>query len=80
MDYNELNSWIYRTLAADVDAWLSFEDLDKLLAKEVPAKEWSELLRRSYLRGELGRMIHSGQIKRKKNTAEYQIGDDVTLF
>lgn len=78
MDYNELNSWIYRTLAADADAWLSFEDLDKLLAKESP--EWTEAIRRSYLRGELGRMLRSGQIVRKKTSAEYQLGQDVNLF
>ena len=78
MDYNELNGWIYRQLAADADAWLSFEDLDKPLAKEAP--EWTEPLRRSYLRGELGRMLRSGQIVRKKTSAEYQIGQDVNLF
>lgn len=78
MDYNELNSWIYRQLAADADAWLSFKDLDKLLAKEAP--EWTEAIRRSYLHGELGRMIRSGQIVRKKNSAEYQLGQDVNLF
>lgn len=78
MDYNKLNSWIYRTLAADADAWLSFEDLDKLLAKEAP--EWTEAIRRSYLRGELGRMLRSGQIVRKKTSAEYQLGQDVNLF
>lgn len=78
MDYNELNAWIYRQLAADTSAWLSFEDLDRLLARNVP--EWTEAIRRSYLRGELGRMIRSGQIKRKWNAAEYQMGDDVNLF
>lgn len=78
MDYNELNTWIYRQLAADADAWLRFEDLDKLLAKETP--EWTDTIRRSYLRGELGRMIRSGQIVRKKTSAEYQIGQDVNLF
>lgn len=80
MDYNELNTWIYRQLAADASAWLSFEELDKRLAQEVPLKEWTESLRRSYLRGEIGRMIRNGQIKRKPNTAEYQLGDDVNLF
>lgn len=78
MDYNNLNTWIYRQLAADADAWLSFEDLDKLLAKDAP--DWSESIRRSYLRGEIGRMLRSGQIKRKKTSAEYQLSDDVNLF
>ena len=78
MDYNELNSWIYRTLSADADAWISFEDLDKMLIREAP--EWTESIRRSYLRGEVGRMLRSGQIKRKKTSAEYQLSDDVNLF
>lgn len=78
MDYNNLNTWIYRQLEADADAWLSFEDLDKLLAKDAP--DWSEFIRRSYLRGEIGRMLRSGQIKRKKTSAEYQLSDDVNLF
>ena len=78
MDYNELNSWIYRQLAADADAWFSFDQLDKMLIREAP--EWTEAIRRSYLRGELGRMLRSGQIKRKKTSAEYQLSDDVTLF
>ena len=78
MDYNELNAWIYRQLASDADAWLRFEDLEKLLAKETP--EWTDTIRRSYLRGEVGRMIRSGQIVRKKTSAEYQIGQDVNLF
>ena len=78
MGYDELNTWIYRQLAADASAWLSFEALDKLLAKDAP--DWSESIRRSYLRGELGRMLRSGQIIRKKTSAEYQLGDDVNLF
>ena len=78
MDYNELNGWIYRQLAADASAWLSFDDLDQLLAKEAP--EWTNMIRRSYLRGEVGRMLRSGQIKRKKTSAEYQLSDDVNLF
>ena len=78
MEQNKLNSWIYRTLAADTDAWLSFDELAALLAKET--KDWTDTIRRCYLRGELGRMIHNGQIKRKPNTAEYQLGDEVNLF
>ena len=78
MDYNELNGWIYRQLASDLDAWTSFEQLDQRLAKETA--DWTEFLRRSYLRGELGRMLRSGQIVRKKTSAEYQLGQDVNLF
>lgn len=78
MEPNKLNSWIYRTLAADANAWLSFDELDKLLARETP--EWTDTIRRSYLRGEVGRMLRAGQIIRKKTSAEYQLGDDVNLF
>jgi hypothetical protein len=49
-----------------------------MLAKET--KDLSDALRRSYLRGELGRMIRSGQIVRDKNAARYKISDDVNLF
>ena len=78
MEQDKLNNWIYRTLAADADSWMTFDQLDQLLAKDAP--DWTESVRRSYLRGELGRMIHSGQIVRKKNSAEYQLGEDVNLF
>ena len=78
MEHSNLNAWIYRQLAADADAWMSFDELDKMLAKETP--EWTDTIRRSYLRGEVGRMIHSGQIVRKKTSAEYQLGQDVNLF
>ena len=78
MTGQELNSWIYRMLAADADAWLTFDELDKLLARD--AKDLRDELRRSYLRGELGRMIASGQIVRDKNTARYKLSDDINLF
>lgn len=78
MEQNKLNSWIYRQLAAAADAWLSFDELDKLLTKETP--DWTDTVRRSYLRGEVGRMLRAGQIIRKKTSAEYQLGDDVNLF
>ncbi|MBQ1575623.1 MAG: hypothetical protein IIZ83_01570 [Oscillospiraceae bacterium] len=78
MDLNKLNSWIYRALAGDADAWLTFDELDKLLARD--AKDLRDEVRRSYLRGELGRMIASGQIVRDKNTARYKPSDDVNLF
>lgn len=74
---HELNSWIYRTLAQERD-YLSFEQLDQRLAKE--EKSWTESLRRSYLRGELGRMLRSGQIIRDPNAARYKIVDEFNLF
>lgn len=75
---HELNSWLYRTLATEGD-YLSFDQLDQMLAKE--EKSWTESLRRSYLRGELGRMLRSGQIIRDLNAARYKISDDdINLF
>ena len=74
---HELNSWIYRTLAQE-RVYLSFEQLDQRLAKE--EKSWTESLRRSYLRGELGRMIRNGSAIRDKNAARYRISDEVGLF
>ena len=77
MQTNELNAWIYRVLAQG-GVWLTFDQLDRALAYEV--KDWSDALRRSYLRGELGRMIRSGQIVRDAHTAKYKIGEDINLF
>ena len=77
MQVNELNSWIYRTLAETGD-YMTFDQLDRMLAKE--AKDWSDALRRSYLRGELGRMIRNGSAIRDKNAARYKISDEVGLF
>ena len=74
---HELNSWLYRTLAQE-RVYLSFEQLDQRLAKE--EKSWTESLRRSYLRGELGRMIRSGQVERDPNAARYKIIDEFKLF
>ena len=77
MQEHKLNSWIYRVLAQAAE-YLTFDQLDQILAKE--AKDWSDALRRSYLRGELGRMIRSGQIERDPHAARYRIGDDINLF
>lgn len=74
---HELNNWIYRTLAEAAD-YLSFDQLDQRLAKE--EKSWTESLRRSYLRGELGRMLHRNQIVRDPNAARYKIVDEFNLF
>ena len=77
MQVNELNSWIYRTLAETGD-FLTFDQMDGMLANE--EKFWSDALRRSYLRGELGRMIRNGSVVRDKNAARYRISDEVGLF
>ena len=68
MQEHELNSWIYRTLA-ESGAWMTFEILAHLLHKETP--DWSDTICRSYLRGELGRMIRAGQIVRDKTKPQY---------
>jgi len=74
---HELNSWIYRTLAQD-GGYLTFDQLDQMLAKE--EKSWTDNVRRSYLRGELGRMLHRKQIVRDPNAARYKIVDEFNLF
>ena len=77
MTQNELNSFIYRILAQN-GTWMTFHQLDAILARE--AKEWSEFVRQSYLRGELGHMIRSGQVLRDPKFARYKVSDDVNLF
>lgn len=77
MTDQELNSTIYRTLAMYGD-WMTFDQLDQILAKA--DKTLRDEVRRAMLRGELGRMLHSGQIIRDKYTAKYHISDDVSLF
>lgn len=78
MDIKNLNGWIYRTLAADADNWKTFDELDAALAKDAPELKCE--VRRSYLRGEIGRMITSGQIVRDKNAARYKLSEDINLF
>lgn len=77
MTDQELNSTIYRTLAMYGD-WMTFDQLDQILAKA--DKTLRDEVRRAMLRGELGRMLHSGQIIRDKYTAKYHISDEVSLF
>lgn len=77
MQTNELNGWIYRTLAENGD-YLTFDQIDRMLERET--KDWTDALRRSYLRGELGRMIRNGSVIRDKNAARYRISDEVGLF
>lgn len=83
MDIEEqkYNSAIYRALAgADTyaDVWLTFDQLDRAVARELP--EYKPEVRRSMIRGELGRMLRSGQIVRDKYTAKYKMSNDVNLF
>ena len=77
MNEHELNSFLYRTLAQSGD-WMTFDQLDQLLAKAAPELKCE--VRRSMLRGELGRMLHSGQIIRDKYKANYHISEEVSLF
>lgn len=76
-DY-ELNNWIYCMLAKEGGEYVSFDQLDQILAKETP--DWTDAIRRSYLRGELGLMIRAGQILRDKHEPKYRICDDINLF
>jgi hypothetical protein len=73
-----MNGLIMRALAASND-YMSFDELDHAVAAE--AKHLKPEVRRSLLRGELGRMIQSGQIVRMKNFARYKISEEtIDLF
>ena len=79
MNDHELEQFILNYLANHSVAWVDFYELDTALA--VAAKDWKEEVRKSYLRGALGRMIHTGQIVREKKLAKYKIGDEtMSLF
>jgi len=74
----DLNGMIMWALAAIGD-WASFDQLDRAI--EVEAKDLKPEVRRSMLRGELGRMIASGQIARQRFKAVYRISDEtLSLF
>lgn len=78
MQTENLNGIIMRALAA-IDDWATFDQLDRAVAAE--AKDLKPEVRRSLLRGELGRMIASGQIARQKFKALYKISDEtIDLF
>ena len=77
MQEHELNSWIYRILA-QCGNWMTLEQLAAALHKETP--EWSDTIGKCYLRGELGRMIRSGQVIRDPNSAQYKTSDDLNVF
>lgn len=77
MTDHELNTTIYNALAMYGD-WLTFDQLDNILAKA--DKTLRPELRRAMLRGELGRMLHSGSIIRDKREPKYHISDDVNIF
>lgn len=79
MTEHDLEQFILNYLANHPDAWIDFYELDAALAKV--AKDWKEEVRKSYLRGALGRMIRDGRAKRDKRLAKYQIGDEtLNLF
>lgn len=77
MTDHELNTTIYNALAM-YGNWLTFDQLDQILAKA--DKTLRPEPRRAMLRGEIARMLHSGQIIRDKYTTKYHISDDVNLF
>ena len=79
MTEHELETFTMNYLANHPDAWIDFYELDAALAKV--AKDWKEEVRRSYLRGALGRMIRDGRVTREKKLAKYKIGDEtMNLF
>ena len=79
MNEHELEQFILNYLANHPDAWIDFYELDTALANE--ARDWKEEVRKSYLRGALGRLLHAGQIVREKKLAKYKMGDEtMNLF
>jgi len=74
MSEHELEAFVMNTLAND-GGWLDFYALDKALA--AANKEWSETVRRSYLRGAVGRLLRDGRIIREKHQARYKIGEEI---
>ena len=77
MTEHELESWIMRTLAAQGADWMAFTQLDEALYQRVK-QMWRDEVRRSYLRGALGRMLHDGRIERDKYAAKYKISTEQT--
>ena len=75
---NEIENFVMRALANaseySADGWITFEQLDRLMAKE--KKDWSEAVRRSYLRGAVGNLLRSGQAVRDKFTPKYKISEE----
>lgn len=69
MTDHELEQFILNTLANAAD-WLTFAQLDEALYRA--DKTWRDEVRRSYLRGALGRMIADGRIERDRYLAKYR--------
>lgn len=73
-----MNGIIMRALSRAND-WMSFDQLDRAVAAEAPYLK--QEVRRSLLRGEIGRMLQAGSIARQKNRAFYKISDEtINLF
>ena len=79
MTDHELETFILNYLANHPDAWIDFYELDAALAKA--DKTVKEEVRKSLLRGAIGRMLHRGTIVREKKLAKYRIGEEtMNLF
>ena len=80
MTEHDLESLIMKILAAAGDAWTTFSQIDQALYREVK-QAWRDEVRRSYLRGALGRMIADGRVERDRYLAKYRIsGEELELF
>ena len=81
MTEHELEQFILNYLANHPDAWVDFYELDAALAADPKGKTWKEEVRKSYLRGALGRTIRNGRVKRDRKLAKYQTCDEtMNLF
>lgn len=80
MTEHELESLIMKILAGAGEAWTTFPQLDDALYRQVK-QTWRDEVRRSYLRGTLGRMIADGRVERDRYLAKYRIsGEELKLF
>ena len=69
MTEHELEQFILNTLA-NAGTWMTFPALDEALYRA--DKTWRDEVRRSYLRGAIGRMITDGRIERDRHLAKYR--------
>lgn len=73
MEEHELETCVMNALANKPDDWTDFQELDRQLKAVRP--DLKDELRRSLLRGAVGRMIRDGRAIRDKKFARYRIGD-----
>lgn len=83
MNEHELEQFVLNYLANHPDAWIDFYELDAALAAHLKTRKESmgDEVRKSYLRGTIGHLLHYGSVIRDKKLAKYKIGDEtMNLF